>query len=236
MDINNQIELELYFSDHFDTILFPVLATFYLKKNDLKRARKVCDIGLNYHKNDVSGWYVYAQIEKAEGNLKEAEKALEHVILYSKNHLSAVEMLCEVQTILGRAPKRLLKSWQHVLKLNPNNKIALGFINKVKVKKDNNKNNSLELKTVYKADISKINKPVLKSNIVKEIISEKSSEPLRISPKLATFTLVSVLKNQGLFDQALNVLDSLEQKGESLESINIEREIIQTLIKKSKKD
>ena len=25
MDLKNQIELELYFADHFDTILFPVL-------------------------------------------------------------------------------------------------------------------------------------------------------------------------------------------------------------------
>ena len=48
--------------------------------------------------------------------------------------------------------------------------------------------------------------------------------------------IFSVLKNQGLFDQALDVLDHLEKKGENTESINIEREIIQTLIKKSNKD
>ena len=52
----------------------------YLKSNDLKRARKVCDIGFNYHENDISGWFVYAKIEKAEGNLKEVEKALEKVL------------------------------------------------------------------------------------------------------------------------------------------------------------
>ena len=77
MDINNQIELELYFSEHFDTILFPVLAEMYLKSNDLKRARKVCDIGFNYHENDISGWFVYAKIEKAAGNLKEVQKGYE---------------------------------------------------------------------------------------------------------------------------------------------------------------
>ena len=230
--MKNQIDLELYFSDHFDTILFPILAEIYLKKNDLKRARKVCDIGFNYHKNDVSGWFIYAKIEKAEGKLKEAEKALEHVLLYSNHHLAAIELLSEIQTILGRAPKRLLKSWQHVLKLNPNNQTALSFVKKVgnkeekKEKKNYNTNNNL----------NEINKLDLKPNIAKEITIEKTSEPLNISPKLATFTLVSVLKNQGLFDQALNVLDSLEQKGENLESINFEREIIQTLIKKSNKD
>ena len=110
LDINNQIELELYFSEHFDTILFPVLAEMYLKNKDLKRARKVCDIGFNYHENDISGWFVYAKIEKAEGNLKGVEKALEKVLLYSNNHIVAAEMLCEVQTVLGRAPNRILKS------------------------------------------------------------------------------------------------------------------------------
>ncbi len=57
-----------------------------------------------------------------------------------------------------------------------------------------------------------------------------------MSSRLATFTLVSVLKNQGLFSQALEVLDALEEKGESLESISLERETIQTLIDRSKKD
>ena len=36
MDLNSQVELEIYFADHFDTILFPVLADMYLKQNDLK--------------------------------------------------------------------------------------------------------------------------------------------------------------------------------------------------------
>ena len=76
MNLNNQIELELYFADHFDTILFPVLAEMYLEQNDLRRARKVCDIGLKHHSNDSAGLFVLAQVERSEGNLKEAEKIL----------------------------------------------------------------------------------------------------------------------------------------------------------------
>ncbi len=236
MDFENQIELELYFSDHFDTILFPVLAEIYLKKNDLKRARKVCEIGLNYHKNDVSGWFIYAKIEKAEGRLKEAEKALENVLLYSNNHLIAAEMLCEVQTVLGRASNRLLKSWQYVLKINPNNEIALGFIDKFNSKKENNEQKILKYSNVKPSNIKPQKKYVPKLEMTRESVSENISEPLNISSRLATFTLVSVLKNQALFDEALNVLDSLEKKGENLETITFEREIIKTLIKKSKKD
>ena len=61
-------------------------------------------------------------------------------------------------------------------------------------------------------------------------------DPLQVSSRLATFTLVSVLKNQGLFTQALDVLDALEEKGENLESISVERDTIRTLIDRSKKD
>ena len=61
-------------------------------------------------------------------------------------------------------------------------------------------------------------------------------DPLKVSPRLATFTLVSVLKNQGLFSQALEVLDVLEEKGDNPKSIALERDTIQTLIENLKKD
>ena len=57
-----------------------------------------------------------------------------------------------------------------------------------------------------------------------------------MSTRLATFTLVAVLKNQGLFDQALEVLDALEGKGEDQDTIARERKSIQLAIKNSKKD
>ena len=77
--------------------------------------------------------------------------------------------------------------------------------------------------------------PKVEKTSIQEVESE-INKPLKVSSKLATFTLVSVLKNQGLFDQALDVLDALEQKGESAEAISLERETIQTLIKNSQKD
>ena len=59
MDFKNQIELELYFADHFDTILFPVLADLYFRQDDLRRARKVCEIGLKHHENDSAGLFLF---------------------------------------------------------------------------------------------------------------------------------------------------------------------------------
>jgi len=238
MNLKNQIELELYFADHFDTILFPVLAELYLKQNDLKRARKVCDIGLKHHQNDSAGLFILAQIERLEGNLKEAETALEQVLLFSDDHLAAAEMLCEIQTVLGRAPNRLLKSWKHVLELDLENETALAFIKKVELgddKKSKKKIMKPKKETKSQTVPKKTDLPP-EPKVVPRSLLDQQTEPLEVSSRLATFTLVAVLKNQGLFDQALEVLDALEEKGESPESISLEREIIETLIAKFQKD
>ena len=235
MNLQNQIELELYFADHFDTILYPVLADIYLGQNDLKRARKVCEIGLKHYENDPSGLFILAQVEKSERNLKEAESALELVLLYSPDNLSAAEMLCEIQTVLGRASSRLLKSWKHVLALDPSNKTAKDFVQKVgqisvKKKTITTSKKPEKQKTKHKSPKQK------PSSIKSEPTLDMARNPLKVSSRLATFTLVTVLNNQGLYGQALEVLDALENKGENPETIDRERKSIQKLMSESQND
>ena len=237
MDFKNQIELELYFADHFDTILFPVLADLYFRQDDLRRARKVCEIGLKHHENDSAGLFLLAQIEKQEGNLKEAEKLLERVLLVTRDHLSAAEALCEIQTVLGRATNRLFKSWKRVLDLNPKHETAQSFIKKIEGDSEKQKPKAVtktKVKPTAEKEVSVPKKP--NNNVPPPPAINDLSEPLKVSSRLATFTLVSVLKNQGLFSQALDVLEALEEKGESQEAISLERDTIQTLIERSKKD
>tara|TARA_B100000212_G_scaffold325065_1_gene286425 strand:- start:327 stop:1046 length:720 start_codon:yes stop_codon:yes gene_type:complete len=239
MDLESQTELEIYFADHFDTILFPVLADMYLKNNDLNRSRKVCEIGLKYHPKDSAGLFILSIIESKEGNLKKAEKVLGDVLLYAPDHLLAAIELCEIQTVLGRAKSRLLKSWKYVLDLDPSNQTAKEFVEKndvpdtsVKspIKKTISKHKEVELKPIEKK------KTVRKKTSPAPVSIEDYADPLKVSPRLATFTLVSVLKNQGLFSQALDVLDALEKKGESPESIALERETIEELVRKLNKE
>jgi len=217
MDLKNQIELELYFADHFDTILFPVLADIYFIQEDYRRARKVCNIGLGYHENDAAARFVLAQVEKAEGNLKESEKELKHALKYSPDNIQAAIMLCEIQTVLGRSPSRLLTSWKKVLALDSSNQTAKEFIEKVE---SDNKDKTQKKKPSKKT----ITKPA------------ESGDTLNVSVRLATFTLVNVLKNQALFYQALEVLDLLEQKGEDPDMIRLERDAVKALIKSSEKE
>lgn len=226
MDLKNQIELELYFADHFDTILFPVLADIYFNQEDYRRARKVCNIGLGYHENDAAGRFVLAKVEKAEGNLKDAEKELKHVLKYSPDNIDAAIMYCEIQTVLGRSPSRLLTSWKKVLALDPSNQIAREFIAKVESPKVENKKNKTTSKKASKRSTSK--------KVTKKV--NENTDSLNVSVRLATFTLVNVLKNQALFYQALEVLDLLEQKGEDPDMIRLERDSVKALIKTSEKE
>ncbi|MEL0173187.1 MAG: hypothetical protein VW904_00530 [bacterium] len=226
MDLKNQIELELYFADHFDTILFPVLADIYFNQEDYRRARKVCNIGLGYHENDAAGRFVLAKVEKAEGNLKDAEKELKHVLKYSPDNIDAAIMYCEIQTVLGRSPSRLLTSWKKVLALDPSNQIAREFIAKVESPKVENKKNKTTSKKVSKRSTPK--------KVTKKV--DENTDSLNVSVRLATFTLVNVLKNQALFYQALEVLDLLEQKGEDPDMIRLERDSVKALIKTSEKE
>ncbi|MFC1480800.1 tetratricopeptide repeat protein [Candidatus Neomarinimicrobiota bacterium] len=55
-------------------------------------------------------------------------------------------------------------------------------------------------------------------------------EPLKIDPKLATFTLATIYKVQGLFVEALEVLNMLEDKGADQERIDDERDAIRNLM------
>ena len=224
--LKNQIELELYFADHFDTILFPVLADIYFNQEDYRRARKVCNIGLGYHENDAAGRFVLAKVEKAEGNLKDAEKELKHVLKYSPDNIDAAIMYCEIQTVLGRSPSRLLTSWKKVLALDPSNQIAREFIAKVESPKVENKKNKTTPKKVSKRSTPK--------KVIKKV--DENTDSLNVSVRLATFTLVNVLKNQALFYQALEVLDLLEQKGEDPDMIRLERDSVKALIKTSEKE
>ena len=135
-------------------------------------------------------------------------------------------MYCEIQTVLGRSPSRLLTSWKKVLALDPSNQIAREFIAKVESPKvENKKNKTTSKKSSKRSTPKKVTKK-----------GDENTDSLNVSVRLATFTLVNVLKNQALFYQALEVLDLLEQKGEDPDMIRLERDSVKALIKTSEKE
>lgn len=207
MDLKNLTELELYFANHFDTVLFPVLAEIYQSKGEYNRAKRVCEIGLEHHPESIEGYYILSQAEMGLGNLPLAEKWMKKVLHQYPDHKSAATGLPMVQEQLNRSSVTLNASWKRAQSVDPTNQFAKDFLS---VKKQKKKKPSLKKEKSSKK---------LKEDIILEDIS--------ISPRLATFTLVNVLKSQGLYYQALDVLDILAQKSENKKRIAKLRKSIQ---------
>ncbi len=248
MDIHNKAELELYFADHLDTILFPVLADIYFTEEDHSRARKVCEIGLKHHPNQVDGLFVFANASLAEGQITEAERALKKIQKSGVIHLQGTVLLAQVQEALGRAKNTIRKSWEAVLKIDANHRQAKKTLeiligqNEVEVKTDPLAPACARLRNGQGTGRERAGngqgtgRERAGAKGKKKKVSETPSidehlEPMSISPKLATFTLVSVLKNQGLFHQALEVLSVLEEKGGDPERLAKEKQYLEEQIK-----
>ncbi len=213
MNLASKTELELYFADHFDTVLFPVLADVYLQDGDTVRSRKVCDIGLKQYPAQPDGLFILAEVDRAEGHTEASEKGFKAVLKECPDHLNAAIALAELQTELGRAGGTLTRAWKTVHSLNPNQEEALQYFEEKDPSFTPEKPKQVEPETAPER-VAAPPKPT-------------QSGLFTVSPRLATFTMVAILRNQGLGEQALEVLNMLEAKGEDLERITKERIAIQ---------
>ena len=78
--------------------------------------------------------------------------------------------------------------------------------------------------------------PTKKRAMRKKLVTDEAMalSELEVSPKLATFTLVAVLKSQKLYEQALEVLATMSSKhGVDKKRIAKEKKIIMDLLKSS---
>ena len=224
MNLTNLTELELYFADHFDTVLFPVLAEIYQDKGEYDRAKRVCEIGLEHHPNSIDGQFILSQAELGLGNLTGAEKWIKKVLTQIPDHKNAATFLPMVQEQLDRSPTTLKTSWKRAQEVDPDNQFAKDFLS-TKTSKTKTKPKKKKEK---KASVSTIPHIPIKDKSKKPLPKDLSVEGVAISPRLATMTLVNVLKGQGLCHQALEVLDILEEKGEDKKRIAEERKAIKS--------
>ena len=224
MNLTHLTELELYFADHFATVLFPVLAEIYQDKGEYDRAKRVCEIGLEHHPNSIDGQFILSQAELGLGNLTGAEKWIKKVLTQIPDHKNAATSLPMVQEQLDRSPTTLKTSWKRAQEVDPDNQFAKDFLS-TKTSKTKTKPKKKKEK---KASVSTIPHIPIKDKSKKPLPKDLSIEGVAISPRLATMTLVNVLKGQGLYHQALEVLDILEEKGEDKKRISEERKAIKS--------
>lgn len=203
---DDKTRLEQQFADNFSSDVFIQLVDAYIEDSDFTQARAVCEIGLSYHPNHTEGLFLLAQISVGENDLEVAEKLLQVLLVLDQKHIQAAHLLVSVQERLSRPPHILRRGWEHLLTLDPDNDQAKVFLKRLG---------------------GKIPEP--------ERPSEKpeSTPPVGsggMKSRMATFTLVAVLKDQGLYHQALEVLEVLEKKGSDLERIKSERDAVNHLI------
>lgn len=214
MNLTDLKELESYFADHFDTAFFPVLSEHYLLNGDLERAERVCEIGLDHDKDSVVGLFIYARVLMAKGDLKKAERCLKRVVDLDPGFFNGHVLLAEVQSTLGRSTAILKHRYDHILTVDPSNEMALRgmkSLNKKKVKKQRKRTTSQETggpRKEAKPTPAKTPRPRKKAASPEAAALTE----LEISPQMATFTLVAVLKSQKLYEQALEVLAVMSHK------------------------
>ena len=109
IDINNISELEHAFAEDFGTPIFPVLANHYLKDKDMKRARKVCELGLKHSAYNSDGKFILAKINLYENKLVNGEQLLKQVVEENPVHINGLRILIEVMRSLNRSPKSIKK-------------------------------------------------------------------------------------------------------------------------------
>ena len=96
---NHKKELEKIFALDFGSPYFPLLANMYLEENDLRRAEKVCEIGLKHNPKNSDGQYVLSKVFIKNEQFIKAERLLKKVIIQNPIHLGAVRKLLTVFNI-----------------------------------------------------------------------------------------------------------------------------------------
>ena len=107
ININDKTALEGVFAEDFGSPYYPILANLYLQEGDLRRAKKVCEVGLKHDSSNVDGKFILAKVAMAENKLTVAEKWLKQVVDENTANFNAIRLLISLEIQLGRSPKTI---------------------------------------------------------------------------------------------------------------------------------
>ena len=210
MDIEFDIvQLESIFSNDFSSPIYAILASQYLKKNDIGRAYTVAKIGQEHHPDDISGKYILAKIHLLKNKIKKSKTILEEIINVFPLHLNARKLLIEILK-KQNSNKDLEYHIAELQKYFPN-----------EASLSSKSNISSEEKTENKANRKE------SSNF-----EDKGKNNIEINNNMATFTFVDILISQKHYTNALKTLKVLENNGRDQSKINRMREQINQKLEK----
>ena len=220
ININDKTALEGVFAEDFGSPYYPILANLYLQEGDLRRAKKVCEVGLKHDPSNVDGKFILAKVAMAENKLTVAEKWLKQVVDENTANFNALRLLISLEIQLGRSPKTIQTYVSRLLQFLPYDNECIKWLDEINTldavivsesPPDNNLSNSAPIESPN---------PVIK-------------DQYEIVESMATLTMVQVLKSQKHYHQALSVLDVLKSNGRDSDRIAKEKNDIQQLLKNS---
>ena len=115
IDITDKKSLENIFAQNFGSPYFPILADLYLQEGDFRRAKMVCEVGLEHDLGNDFGKFILAKVALAEEKPAVAEKWLKQVVKDNPSNFNALRMLIRLEFILKRSPKTIQKYIQNIL-------------------------------------------------------------------------------------------------------------------------
>ena len=229
IDITDKITLEKIFAEDFSSPYYPMLANLYLQEGDLRRAKKVCEIGLDYDSSNADGKFILAKVAQAENKKVAAEKWLKQVIVDNPAHFNALRMLIKLEIQLKRSSNTIQKYIGLLLQYLPNDDECIQWLNEINSPSSESTSNK---GVATSTNPTEVGSEEVVSIHIHEPIDEKTYE---VVESMATFTMVQVLKSQQHFHQALAVLNMLESRGGDSDQIAREKGEVQQLIAKNRK-
>jgi tetratricopeptide (TPR) repeat protein len=201
----NRIEELIYINPH--SPLFAHLSDLLAKRGQIDEAIKICESGLRNYRFYVSGYIMLAMLYRIKGEYKNSFIALKNALTLSPNCPSAIECLIRWKSELednsistdelgikkvSSYPEKFLNSAPHVIE-----KIAF----------DNNITAKDELEKILEK-LEKSESLIIKADPSFDLVYE----PPKHKETIATETLYAIYISQGLYNEAIHVLERLRDK------------------------
>lgn len=211
--MSEKSKLESYIRKNKNSYLTPILADRYIEEKKIKQALKICKNFLKKHPESTIGHFITAKAVIKKGNFEIGVEHLKKVIEIDPGFLEAYYKLIDVgKSYLST--EEIKKLHKKILELNPFDKISKKELENTSETKDASQEELAKEKSLSFSTESAI---------------EGSDEKIELKIPIPTFTLVEVLKQQKLYDQALQVIFLLESKTKDVAKAKKVREEIERL-------
>ncbi len=232
-----QKRLEGYLLRHPNSTLFAWYANQNMEIGRLDRAERICKLGLTGQADAVMLHKLLGDIYLAQGRTDEARREYALVLQSHRPFPSVVQQYLK-QWKDDLSPQEETALMRRLAFTTPGNPDVVKFY---KLHRDNDR----ILTRPDRRDFLSDNKPVTKGVADSESVEhEAPNQPIdiqvtpepadskhqKITKSMATFTLMQIFKDQGLYSHALEVLEILRKKSPNTERVEAETKEIKALI------